>query len=88
MSWSISILRDFIALISSFFFGTDVLMSRSSSAFGMSASSSGDGLLRISLNCSVQRSSCSQSVVRRDPWLSLMMVFALAKYFPQMSFVI
>ena len=69
--------RDLIALIISSFSGIAVLMSRSSAASGISASSSGGGLFRISLECSVQRSSYSPSVARRDPCLSLILVLAL-----------
>ena len=49
----------FFTFILSSFSGTAVLMSRSSAASGMWASSSGCGLFRISLKCSVQCSSCS-----------------------------
>ena len=47
-------LRDLIALIISSFGGTTLLMSRSSTASGMSTSCTGGGLFRISLKCSVQ----------------------------------
>ena len=58
--------RDLIALIISSFSGIAVLMLRSSAASGMSAASSGGGLLRISLECSVQHplaSSLSSEVI-------------------------
>ena len=61
---------------------------RSSSASGISGSSSGAGLLRASLKYSTQRASRYFSEVRSCPCLFRMGTFLLPIYFPQINLVI
>ena len=55
-------------------------MCRSDIASGMPASFYGDGLLRVSLKCFVQRNSCFFSVIKRLPCLSLTSDAARSSY--------
>ena len=79
--------RELMAAMISSFFGGPVSTLKSSSASGISGSSSGGGLLRTSLKCSTQRASWSFSEVRSCPCLSRIGTFLLPFYFPQISLV-
>ena len=81
-------LGELMAAMISPFFGGPVSTLRSSSASGISGSSSGAGLLRTSLKCSTQRASWSLSEVRSCSCLSRMGAFLLALCFPQINLVI
>ena len=80
-------LRELMAAMISPFFGGPVSTLRSSSASGISGSSSGAGLLRASLKYSTQRTSWYFSEVRSCPCLLRMGAFLLPIYFPQINLV-
>ena len=81
MRWSLPgalwFLRELLAAIICPFFGGPVSTLRSSSASGISGSSSGAGLLRTSLKCCTQRASWSFSEARSCPCWSSMGAFLL-----------
>ena len=79
--------KELMAAMISSFFGGPVSTLKSSSASGITGSSSCGGLLRTSLKCSTQRASWSFSEVSSCPCLSSMGTFLLPFYFPQISLV-
>ena len=81
-------LRDLMAAMISSFSGGVVLRSTSSSGSCMSASNGGGDVFRTSLKCSSRLASCSASVVRSRPWLSIIGLSIVPQHLLLTTFVI